>query len=365
MYLTMAVMMLQDGIKQGLQQLPEEDRAAQEEMMRANMKQLETFINESDEITLGWKTDPVGKRTYIDMRFTAIPGGELAKQMAALANTKSDYTNFIIPGAAMTINVSSKIPPEQIPSSVQTIKSLKENAFREIDKDDNLDSPAAKTAAKELLGSALDILVATMATGKIDGGASVLLKPQAMTIVGGFHVADGKEIKVILERVVKMAKDDKDFPGIKFDADEQSGVVFHTMSIPIPEEEEARKILGETLEMAVGVGAQSAYFGFGVDCVEKLKTIIATQAKQQPVPPFQITISLGPVMEFISSIDEKNNALVGSVRDALQLADSKDHVKIQGLSIPNGVTYRVEIEEGVLRAIGEAAKMAPALGFGN
>ena len=96
-------------------------------------------------------------------------------------------------------------------------------------------------------------------------------------------------------------------------------------------------------------------------CVQQLKSIIAVQEKQKPVAPFQMTLSLSPVMEFVSSIED--NPLVGSVNDALKEAGDKDHVKVQGLPITNGFTYRIELEEGVLRAIGEAAKMAQAGGF--
>ena len=66
-------------------------------------------------------------------------------------------------------------------------------------------------------------------------------------------------------------------------------------------------------------------------------------------------------MEFVASI--KDNPLVGSVNEALKQVGDKDHVRIQGLPIDNGFTYRVEMEEGVLRAIGEAVKMANAGGF--
>ena len=256
-YLQMAVTTLQEGVKQGLSQIPEEDRAAQEELMKIQMQQLETFINESDEITIGWKTDPSAKRTFIDMKFTAVPGGELAQQFAGMGDAKSDYTGFLVPGAALTMNVSSKVPPEQVQTSVQAFEGLKKTVLREIEKDDDLESPEARKTAKELLNAAMDILIATMKTGVMDGGASVVLKPQALTVLAGFHVADGKQVEQILKRVEVLAQNEPGFPGIEFNADNQSGVAFHTMSIPIPEEEDARKILGSELKVAVGIGRKA------------------------------------------------------------------------------------------------------------
>ena len=360
-YLQMAVTTLQEGIKQGLQQLPDEDRAAQEELMNIQMQQLETFITESDEITLGWKTDPTAQRTYLDMTFTAVPGGKLAEQMAGMADAKSDYSGFLIPGAAMTMNVSSKIPPEQAATSVQAIENLKGTVLRELEEDGDLESPEARKTAKELVNAVMDILIATIKTGTMDGGASVVLKPQAMTVLAGFHVADGKEVEKILKQLQEMANNEPGFPGIKFNADGQAGVTFHTLKMPVPEEEDARKVLGETMEVAVGIGQQSVYFGFGAECLAKLKSIIASQPKQKQVPPFQMTLSLSRVMEFVASIED--NPLVGAVNDALTQAGDKDHVKIRGIPVPNGFTYRIELEEGVLRAVGEAVKMSNAGGF--
>ena len=120
-YVDMAVNALQDGVRQGLQQLPDEDRAGQEEMIRAQMKQMEAYIKESDQITIGWKTDPAEKHTYIDLTFTAVEGGDLAEQMNAMANAKSDFTGFILPGAAMTMNLATEIPKEQIQTSLDAL----------------------------------------------------------------------------------------------------------------------------------------------------------------------------------------------------------------------------------------------------
>lgn len=361
-YIDMAVNALQDGVKQGLQQLPEEDRAAQEDMIEAQLEQMETFIKESDKITIGWKTEPENKRTFFDMTFTAIPGGALAKQMNTMADAKSDFTDFILPDAAMTLSLSSEIPPEQIKASIDSLETLKETAMKEIEKDDDLDSPEARRAAKEMLGAAMDIFAATIKTGKMDGGASVVLKPGEVSMLGGFHVADGKDIEKILRDAAELAKEEPDFPGIKFNADKTAnGVSFHTMSVPVPEDEEARTILGDTLEMAVGTSADSAYIGFGKGCVAKMKAIINSQTKQKSVPPFQMTMSLTPIMEFVGAMED--NPLIASVTEALKESGNKDHVKIHGLPVKNGFTYRMEMEEGIIRAIGAGAEIANGGGF--
>ena len=53
---------------------------------------------------------------------------------------------------------------------------------------------------------------------------------------------------------------DIDFKGVKFNADEHTGagVQFHTLSLPIPQEEYARRVLGDQLDIVVGTGKMPA-----------------------------------------------------------------------------------------------------------
>lgn len=359
-YLQYAIEGLQEGIKSGLEQLPEEDREQQEKLLDVQFEQMKTMMTESDQIVLGWKTEPANKRTYIDIAFTAVPGGKLAKQMNNMADAKSDYSGFIVPGAAMSMNFAGEAPPEQMQASIDAILGMKETAMKEIDRDDDLDDES-RVAAKELAGAAIDIYVETLKTGKLDGAMSVVLKPGEIQLLGGFHVADGKDVEAILRRVEKMAKNEPAFPGIKFDADKMGGIAFHTMSMEVPSDEEgARKILGDTMEMAVGVADQGAYIGFGRNCVANLKQVISSQPKQKSVTPFDMTVSLTPIMKFVASVED--NPLIGAVTDALE-QDDKDHVRLQVRPKKNGFIYRIEMEEGILRAIGEGIGIANAGGF--
>ena len=355
-YLQMAVEGLQQGVKQGLESLPEEDKEQQQRLIELQLKQMETYIKESDQLTIGWKTEPENKRTFIDISFSAVPGSDLAKQMNGMANSTSNYSGFVVPGAAVALNFCGEIPEEQIQTSIDAIEGMKAAALKEIARDENLEESGTQEAATEMLEAAIDIFIETIKTGKVDAAASLVLDSGNPQLVGGFHVADGKSVENMLRRISELAKDEPDFPGIQFNAAQADGVTYHTMSMPIPaDEEDARKIIGDTLEMAVGVGPDSAYIGVGRDCVNNLKQIIGKQAKDQKITPFELTVALTPIMEFVNSIEE--NPLVGSVMDALKDQD-KDHVRLSVLPVENGFRYRIELEEGVLQAIGAGIRMA-------
>ena len=352
----MAVQGLRQGVEQGLESLDEDDREQQQRIIELQLKQMETYITESDQLTIGWKTEPDNKRTYIDISFSAIAGSDLAKQMNSMANSTSDYSGFLLPGAAVALNFTGEVPEEQIQTSIDAVEGMKAAALKEITRDQDLEENRAQEAAKEILEAAIDILAETIKTGKIDAAASLVLDAGNPQLVAGFHVADGKSVENMLRQVAELAKDEPKFPGINFNADQAHGVTYHTLSMPVPADEtDARKIIGETLEVAVGVGPSSAYIGIGRDCVNKLKQIVSTQPKSQKVTPFELTVSLTPIIEFANSIDA--NPLIGSVLDALRDAD-KDHVRLSVQPVENGFRYRIELEEGVLQAIGAGIQMA-------
>ena len=360
-YLDMAIQGLQQGVKQGIEQLPEEDQEQQRRLIEVQLQQMETYIKESDQLTIGWKTEPENKRTFIDITFSAIPGGSLAKQMNAMATATSDYTGFLLPDAAVSMNFTGQIPPEQIQTGVDAIEGMKAAALKEIERDESLEEKGTREAAKEMLSAAIDIFIETLKTGKMDGAASVVLESGNIQMLGGFHVADGKSVEQILRRVADLAKDEPKFPGIKFNADKIGSVTFHTLDMPVPaDEEDARKIIGDQLSMAVGVGPTSAYIGFGHDCVNHLKQVIGKQTKNQKALPFELTVALAPIMEFASNVDD--NPAINSIADALK-ANDKDHVRLSVRPLKNGFTYRIELEEGILQAIGTGIRMSSNGGF--
>ena len=84
----------------------------------------------------------------------------------------------------------------------------------------------------------------------------------------------------LLRKVAELAKDEPEFPGIKFNADTHANVRFHTLKLPVPADagEDVRNLLGDELEVAIGTGDKSFYLAFGKDSVGTLKKVIDQSA---------------------------------------------------------------------------------------
>ena len=359
-YRQMALQQLKQGVELGMQRLPDEDEdqyQMRRNLVQSQVAQMNALVNETDQVTLGWSIDADAKKIFLDTSLTAVPGTKTAERIAMMADVKSEFTGFLIDSAAMTMNFAGKIPQEEIDQTVAMLQTVRANAIKEIENDDDLPNDEARATATELIGSLFDLITETLKSGKMDGGAAVLLAPKAPLFMAGGYVADGSQLETALKKVVELAKQEQEIPDVKFDADQHAGVRFHTMSMPLPEAGDVGDAFGENLDVAVGIGEKSAYFAVGQDGVARLKEVIdqSAAAAGNSVPPFQISLSLEPIMAFAQSIDD--NPIVSTIADALKQAQGKDHILIHAKTIPNGVTYRLEVEEGVVKAVGQAIQL--------
>jgi hypothetical protein len=129
----------------------------------------------------------------------------------------------------------------------------------------------------------------------------------------------------------------------------------------VPEDQEGpRKLLGDKLNIALGIGPEAVYLAIGQDNIEAVKKAIDASAadKGKTVPPFEFALSLAPIMEVAVSQAEEGDQkeIAQKVADFLRSeAQGRDHIRAVGQMIPNGLKYHFEAEEGVLKAIGTAA----------
>lgn len=350
------------GVERFFEAQPEQpglDREQTEALARTYIDQIESFLQDADDITLGLGIDATGKKTYLDVSIAARDGTKLAKQMALQSGLKSQFAGFQLPEAAVTLNLSSVVAKEDLAQVQEVMKAAREQAEQKIDDDPNL--PAEKReAAKKVLNQLLDVIGQTIAAGKIDGGAALVLMPKSISLVAGGHVADGAAMEKAIKDLVDLGRGDPNFPEVKFNVGTHAGVQLHSLTAPIPEAEaDTRELLGDKLKVMIGTGQNSFYVSVGKDCESLLKKVIDknSSAAGQEVPPMQLNVSLLPILKFYSSVDD--NPLVAGLAATLE-QEGNDKLIVVNTAGPRSTTTRVEVQEGLVRVIGDAVKMFSA-----
>ena len=374
LFRNMAISQMKAGMEVTLEERQpgesEEVYELRRKMALNQVKQLEKFINETEDLTIGWNYDQKGAGTYFDIGMTATEGSSLAKSFAVMSGLKSNFTGFLSPDAAFRMNVTSKSTPEDIENAKLMLEAMREGALTELDSDDSV-PPKIQLALKEVFSDVMDVAIETIEGGTIDGGMAVFLRDQSIQIGGGFHVVGGKKLEAAYKKILQIAQDEADFPKeieIRFNTETYKGISFHTMTVPVPEdEEEARQIFGEELQVALGTSDTSVYFAISADSVSFLKGIIDKNKSSggKVVTPLEISVALLPILEFASNVEE--NPIVNAMIRQLKTASGKDHITISATmdDETRGVLYRFQLEGGVIQAIGAGvqAGIGDGLGF--
>lgn len=382
-YRTMAVEQLRAGLEEGLAREEDEDEETYQLRRRWSEGQLNTLvklIEEIEDFNFGWSMDAEQERIYLDSVYRVAPGGKLDKVIASkAANARTDYAGFYKPEDAVCFTFVEKCDPEMMREDIDNFKMSMLTARQQIadaidkEKDDLPQDPAARAVIKDAANDFLDALEATIETGQLDGAGVLSIHPDAVTLIAGGHVSDPAKIESGVKKLVALAEQEPDFPGIQWNADSYAGINFHTAQAPVEEDdEEARQIFGPTIDITLGIGRDSVYLGLGRDNLAALKGAIDASRAQpdKAVPMSEMLISVRQILEFSAALmdedEEQQRMIVQSITDMLRNeAQGRDHIRIVGESIEHGVRYRLEAEEGVLKAIGkaiDAAQRAAAVG---
>ncbi len=269
--------------------------------------------------------------------------------------------------AAATLTFATQSDPETIKENIEqmraTMATMRKQAEKAIDEEEDIPDDETRTAVKAALNDFMDAFEATMETGKMDGGAALQLGADKLTFVAAAQIKDPAKFESGLKKLAAIAEKEPDFNGVAWNAAKHEGVNFHTLSVPVPADEaEARKFFGEKIDVAIGIGAEAVYIAVGQDNLAAVnKAIDASKADLgKEVPPFEFSASLGQIMEAVAAnAQDGNTEIYQAIADMLKSdAQGRDHVRASGTLVENGLKYRMEAEEGVLRAIGKATTMA-------
>ena len=371
-YKQLALSQVQMGMEGGMNKLDSETDAefeARKAMTKVQVDQIQQAVEDLDQLTFGVAIDSQQQRTYLDIVYTAIAGSDLAEKIAINSDPKTNFAGFYQPDAAMMMTVSSKVADSDIAQMEQMFEAVSKQIHAAIEEEADTESnDILKSAADDFLQS----VKATLQGGKVDGGAVLNVSPSSLTFVAGGLNADPAKVESGLKKLVKVAQEEEgeNFPGVNWNSSSHADVQFHTLSIPIPaggdDEENARQLFGDTIDVAVGIGENSVYFAAGRDCLGAIKEAIDASAAspQKSVPPMEMTFALAQIMEVVATFVEgedrqEDRQKIEMIANMLKNeANGRDHVRMIVQAIPNGARTRIEAEEGVLRAVGVAAMAA-------
>lgn len=363
----MAIDELKLGVERYLDQQGGRNAEQNRDEVRAQAKlqveQIERLFNESEELLVGIGIDEQSKRIVQDIRFLAKEGSSLAKTMAMQTDLKTSFAGFLMPDASVSAGIAGKTSPEDIARAGATLQAIRGHLSKHID--DSPDIPGDKREAiKALLVPVFDVLTKTIATGRVDGGLTVVLMPKSLSFAAGGICADTATVEKILKSIVDIGKDVNNFPKLQLNAGSIGDMKLNRLTAPIPPNSPARDVLGDTVDIIIGISPGSVIIAGGKDAEGLLRKVLDTSAqnRDKAVLPVQVNVAVLPIAKFVKSLDENPN--VNSVITTLEQTGN-DRVTVTSTPSTRSSTTRIEIQEGVIKAVGAAAKRALNNRFGG
>lgn len=351
---------IRQGFDQAMSQQGEPDESARE-MAEQSFRQLEQVISQTDDLLVGFDIDSQNKRIVVDTSFTAVPGSDLASVYQGQISIPSAFSSVIREDAAAYIHFASSISPETVEQARGSLESSMAMLRQVVQQTDELSNQEEKDVI-EVCDGLFDLVIESYAKGKVDAGALLLASEDQLQFAMGAFVSDGEEAAKILKDVAEKVEGRQDAPTFEFDRDTYKGVTLHLVEADVPEdEEEARKVIGETLRVHVGTGDEAIYLAVGDSSLNLMMELIdkaySGNAESTNIL-MQAEFNLMPVLQYTQSV-AKNEAATAML-DALARANDPGKVQITSQSIENGQSSRFMIGDGLLQAIGAAYREAEA-----
>jgi hypothetical protein len=319
------------------------------------------LIRDLDEVFCGVALAPDGKSAYVDFRLTAVTGSATAQKFTRLKGTATALAGLGLPDAAVTAHWVHAMDDFDLSQASNSLAAFQAQAARRLDDSEDLTAEQAGVA-KQMLADAVAVMQKTLQGRKIDCGLSWAIRPRASTLLCGGVIADGDKLdKVVKQLIAQICADDPDAAkSLKVDAEIFQGVHLHVASSGVASADFA-PLLGKKIELALGIGADRVYLAAGSHALETLKEAIlkSKAAAGKEVPPLRISVSGTPIAQFAAAtLTGPDKLKAAKIAGLLKKTPAGDHATLTVTPIPRGVSARLEIEEGLLKVLGN---VLPAL----
>ena len=342
---------MEEGYARSLEESGADGDDLQQKSFEMQMAQMESLINETEHMTIGFAANKEESAIYFDFEIIGAEGSQLAKSAAAQKDMpKSRFNGFRAKNAMMTLNSTGKILESDKESLRGLIAGFKSQIQEEMDLE-NADTDEA-AVGKEFVDSLFEVLDDTINAGISDGGL-VVMGGNAPALAGGFHAVNADKLERSFKKLAEMANESGEME-VEINAESLNGVKLHRASIPVPEsEEEMQELFGDTLDILIGVDSKTVYVAAGDNCYDLLKKCVNNSTSAKQGRSVEMNLYLSSMLEMLGSVESEE--MMQEMADVLK-ESGKDRISIWSENVKNGTKARFEVQDGVLKLIAIAAE---------
>jgi hypothetical protein len=341
-------------ITEGFEMQMDELEGMDEAVIQTQLKQLKSFINETQELSLSYLVDQESKTLKANFSLTALEGSEVAKRVAIINPPgESKYTGFLDDQSAVDFNLRYQLHEDDIAMYAGLVDNLREQIIGEIEDDGEFTDEELAIFETASINVA-DCFKATLEQKLTDSGGVVMMDEKAFNSAFGSDMAETSKFEDAVKSLTEVAESKSGgVMNLELNSGTYDDITLHTFVFDIAEgEEEARKVFGSQVKLIFGVAEDRVYFGFGKDPLTTLTDAIERSKTPAPSQYGQLmyNIRVAPLLRFASRIaDEEALAEMASTLET----NNTGRITIWSKPIPNGIDTNIEIQDGILALIKE------------
>src|SRR5207302_10093610 len=122
-----------------------------------------------------------------------------------------------------------------------------------------------------------------------------------------------------LKSLAGLGKDVPNFTQLQLNSGALGDLKLSRLTAPLPDRHgDARELLGDNLEIIIGIGPKSVILAGGKEADALLKKVVdrSAQERNKVVSPLELKVSLLPILKFYKSVDD--NPLVNNLLGTLE-----------------------------------------------
>jgi len=339
---------------------PDAAYAVRKAAAEGQMQGFEQFVNETEEVTIGWNVSSKEKSAYLEFVIAAEPKSEYAALLNELKSTRSIFADLVDENAPLSISVSSLIDPPGKKMLLEMIKAGNPEVSKRFG-----EATGLKEGDVNPIDSMFSALGATIEKGKIDVAAQVLGEPPGpFVFLGGIKVADDAGWSSAAVGILDRLKGNEAFETVETNVSTHEGITFHRIK-PRGLGRGGERIYGTNPHFYVGAGKEVLWIAFGAeDALPKLKKAVDTVGEAgdlgKTVPPMRLVFHAG---HWLSLFGDANDRFTSLARQAF--SKGGDAIRVDISHIDDGMRSRLTFEEGWVRLVGMGIASQIDRGLGN
>ncbi|QDV20743.1 hypothetical protein Pan153_54210 [Gimesia panareensis] len=347
------------AIETQLQQRDGESQAAYELRKmsgKQNLENIEYFLNEGQQLTVGAHLDQEQKLGIVDMLIKARPNSDLARSMK---NMPGQASYFSVVTARETLPLAASISTIMARRDRKTY--LKYLTFFEKQLGEKLLSEEERLQQTNSVQQFFAPVKSQVDKGHLDAFVQLVSTPsKKFALIGGIKVAPSSNLPAaLLDLINRIEKQSDNKARIFTNAETVQGIALHQLQPDTKSaDDRQRRFLGGVPSLYVGADSEVIWFAMGTEiavaalneAIEQIHTATPEERKIQRTAPFQFEFHLKPWLQLFS--EEEINAS-DNMRVLDGVFDSKnDLVLITTQPTETGIRSRFLFEEGYLKLLG-------------